>query len=60
MKKEIFKQIDKLGRIVIPAEVRKIYGFKPGDKVFFSTQDNGILIHSKNYYYVRENDEENR
>ncbi len=58
MKKEIFKQIDKLGRIVLPAELRKIYGFKPGDKVYFCTQDDGILIHSEGYVYecCKEND----
>lgn len=49
MKIKICRQIDKLGRFVIPADLRKQYGLKPGDKVCFSAYDNGILINSENY-----------
>lgn len=48
---KICGQIDELGRLVIPDELRKQYGFKPGDKVYFDTQDDGILIHSEDYMY---------
>ena len=56
MKKEIYRQIDKLGRWVIPADLRKIYDFKAGDTLYFSAQDNGILIHSEGSGSVQEND----
>ena len=48
---KICRQIDELGRLVIPVDLRKQYGFKPGDKVYFTAYDNGILIHSENYIY---------
>lgn len=44
-------QIDELGRLVIPAGLRNQYGLKPGDKVWFTALDDGILIHSENYIY---------
>ena len=53
MRPEISRQIDELGRLVLPKELRKLYGFKPGDAVYFTCQDNGILIHNKNYWYDR-------
>ena len=57
MEIKIIRQIDELGRLVIPADLRKMYGFKPGDKVWFTACDDGILIHSEDYTYGR--DEEN-
>ncbi|MBQ7363506.1 MAG: AbrB/MazE/SpoVT family DNA-binding domain-containing protein [Clostridia bacterium] len=58
MQTEISRQIDELGRLVIPKELRKHYGFNPGDAVYFTCQDNGILIHNKNYRYERSEDDE--
>ena len=58
MKIKICRQIDKLGRLVIPADLRKQYGLKLGDKVWFTAYDNGILIHSENYVYNSENNKE--
>ena len=58
MKIEICRQIDKLGRLVIPADLRKQYELKLGDKVWFTAYDNGILIHSENYIYNSENNKE--
>lgn len=58
MKIEICRQIDKLGRLVIPSDLRKQYGLKLGDKVWFTAYDNGILIHSENYVYNSENNKE--
>ncbi|MBP3401675.1 MAG: AbrB/MazE/SpoVT family DNA-binding domain-containing protein [Clostridia bacterium] len=58
MKIKICRQIDKLGRLVIPADLRKQYGLKLGDKVWFTAYDNGILIHSENYIYNSENNKE--
>ncbi|MBQ9806869.1 MAG: AbrB/MazE/SpoVT family DNA-binding domain-containing protein [Clostridia bacterium] len=51
MKFEICRQIDELGRVVIPGDLRRQYGLKPGGKVWFSAYDDGILIHSEDYTY---------
>ena len=51
MEIKISRQIDELGRLVIPIELRKMYGFKPGDMVWFTAYDDGILIHSENMRY---------
>lgn len=55
----ISRQIDELGRLVIPVDLRKQYGFKPGDKVWFTSYDNGILIHSDDMMHHKneENDD---
>lgn len=56
----IIRQMDELGRIVIPKDLRKQYGFKPGEDIYFEAYDDGILIHRENYAYGdAENDEEN-
>ena len=47
MGNEISGQIDELGRLAIPADLLKLYGFRLGDTVLFSAYDNGILIHSE-------------
>lgn len=44
MKIEICRKIDSLGRLVIPADLRRQYGLKSGDKVWFSVCDEGIII----------------
>ncbi|MBQ7907123.1 MAG: AbrB/MazE/SpoVT family DNA-binding domain-containing protein [Clostridia bacterium] len=41
------KKFDNLGRIVIPIEMRKYYGFKKDENVQIIPQKNGILIVSK-------------
>ena len=51
MEKKICRQIDELGRLVIPAELRERYGIKPRDKVWFTELDGGIFIHSENKIY---------
>ena len=38
------KKFDKLGRIVIPVEMRRHYSFKMGEKAYIIPQKNGILI----------------
>ena len=38
------RRIDDLGRLVIPADLRKQYGIKAGDTVCFSASDEGIVI----------------
>ncbi|MBO5286645.1 MAG: AbrB/MazE/SpoVT family DNA-binding domain-containing protein [Clostridia bacterium] len=40
----IIKKFDNLGRIVIPIEVRKHYGFEKNDEVQIIPQKNGILL----------------
>lgn len=40
----IQKKIDKLGRIVLPKEIRKIYHIKNGDYVEILPTENGILL----------------
>ena len=47
---EIYKQIDKLGRLLIPIDLRKAYGFKEGDIVYLKPQDDGILLRPKGGY----------
>ena len=51
MRIKIKRQIDELGRIVIPKDLRDMYGIKPGDELFFDCHDDGILIHSESYRY---------
>lgn len=51
MKNKICRQIDELGRLVIPGDLRKRYGLKPGDNVYFTAYDDGILIHSEDCIY---------
>ena len=51
MKMKICRVIDNLGRVVIPVDLRKMYGFNLGDKVWFSACDDGILIHSEDHAY---------
>ena len=45
------RQIEELGRVVIPDDLLKLYGFKPGDTVWFTAYDDGILIHSEDCIY---------
>lgn len=54
----IIRQIDELGRIVIPKDLRKQYGIKAGEKLYFDAYDNGILIHRENYRYGDEENED--
>lgn len=58
MEIKISRQIDELGRLVIPKDLREQYGLKPGDKVWFTAYDNGILIHSEDYTYHNEKHDE--
>ena len=53
----IIRQIDTIGRIVIPKDLREQYGIKPGEKLYFEAYDNGILIHREGYAY--RDDEQN-
>lgn len=41
---KICRFIDELGRLVIPAELLKAYGLKPGERVCFCESDDGFLI----------------
>ena len=47
MKKEICRQIDELGRLVIPRCIMDEYGWKTGDFVCFTTFGKSILIHKE-------------
>jgi len=40
----IVRKIDELGRIVLPAEMRKILGISEKDPVEISTKDDAIII----------------
>ena len=44
MEIKIFRQIDTLGRLVIPADLRRQYGLYPGDELCFAADDKGIII----------------
>ena len=40
----IVRKIDELGRIVLPAEVRRSYNINPGSEIEISTTDEGIVL----------------
>ena len=44
----VFRQIDELGRVVIPKELRERFGMKSGDEVMIEFDEDGIII-DKNY-----------
>ena len=46
----VFRQIDELGRIVIPKELRERFGIKNGDEVMIEFNEDGIIIHPEEYY----------
>ena len=46
MKFKLKRQIDKLGRVVIPIDLREQFGLKSGGDVYFTVCGNGILITS--------------
>ena len=41
---KFIRKIDNLGRIVIPKDIREMFGFKPGDGIEISVNDMYILI----------------
>ena len=44
MVKGIVRKLDRLGRIVIPIEIRKTLGIDPGDALEILATDEGILL----------------
>lgn len=40
----IIRRVDKLGRIIIPGQLRKEYGIGPGDSMEILSTDDGFLI----------------
>ena len=40
----IIRKIDELGRIVLPAEVRRAYSISPGSDIEISTLDDTIIL----------------
>ena len=40
----VVRKIDELGRVVIPKELRKVYGIEEGTPVEFYSTDNAIVI----------------
>lgn len=57
MEFKIKRQIDKLGRVVIPIDLREQFGLEPGGNVYFTVCGSGILIVSGEVAY---SDDENR
>lgn len=49
MKIKILRQIDGLGRLVIPIDLRKQYGLNPKDRVYFTAREDGILIQPEDF-----------
>lgn len=43
----IIRRIDELGRIVIPKEIRRVYGLNTGDSMEIFIGDNGQIILQK-------------
>ena len=44
MEPGIARKIDDLGRIVIPAETRKLFNIREGDQLFISVEGGSIMI----------------
>ena len=46
------KVVDKRGRVVVPAELRRRYNLKAGTKIVFIDSDEGVVIRviNKNYF----------
>jgi len=44
MEPGIARKIDDLGRIVIPAETRKLFNIREGDQLFISVEGGSIVI----------------
>lgn len=44
MESGIARKIDDLGRIVIPAETRKLFNIREGDQLFISVEGGSIVI----------------
>ncbi len=40
----IIRQIDKLGRIVLPVDIRRFFGLGPGSSVCFTATEDGIIL----------------
>lgn len=56
----VFRQVDELGRVVIPKELREKFGMKTGDEVMIEYNEGGIIIHPEEYYKdVKRSDDEN-
>ena len=53
----VIKAIDKLGRLVIPIEMRERYNLN--EYVEITTTENGILVRNPKYKLVEINDSEN-
>ena len=51
----IIKEFDKLGRIVIPKDLRERYGFY--DKVEIVATENGVLIQNPKYILTERGDD---
>ena len=49
----IKRQVDKLGRIVIPKEYREFYHLDHNDEVFIVDTTDGLLITNHNYKVVK-------
>ena len=52
----IIKEFDKLGRLVIPKELRERYAFE--GKVEIVATEQGVLIQSPKYYLVEKDEEQ--
>jgi AbrB family looped-hinge helix DNA binding protein len=46
----VMKKVDKLGRIVIPIEVRQKYRFTEGTKIEFLDVGEGLIIRSSEHF----------
>lgn len=54
MSVQFIRQIDDLGRIVIPKDLRNQYGIKPGDRIYIEASDSGIIIRGDGCNYERD------
>ena len=52
----IIKEFDKLGRLVIPKEIRERYGLT--DKVEIITTPDGVLLRSPEYILIKKSEKD--
>lgn len=48
----IQRRIDNLGRLVLPKELRELYGIKDGDFIEITPTDKGLLLKKPNYKII--------
>ena len=43
----VIRKIDELGRIVLPSEIRKVFGIREGDELDISVEDDRVILQKR-------------